>query len=56
MPCDIVFVALILALSSSARYSASSLTRYLSGLAGRALLLLLFLVEFPLANEIRMWK
>jgi hypothetical protein len=40
MPCDIIFVALILALSSSARYSASSLTRYLSGLSGLALLLL----------------
>jgi hypothetical protein len=40
-PCKVIFVALILALSSSARYSASSLTRYLSGLAGQALLLLL---------------
>jgi hypothetical protein len=36
MPCDIIFVALILALSSSARHSASSLAMYLSsGLAGR---------------------
>jgi hypothetical protein len=44
MPCDISFVALILALNSSARHSASSLARYLSsGLAGRALLLLMFL-------------
>jgi hypothetical protein len=46
MPCDIIFVALILALSSSARYSASSLMRYLSGLAGRALLLLMYQVSY----------
>jgi hypothetical protein len=41
MPCDISFAALILAFSSSALAVASSFTRFMSGLAGRTLLLLL---------------
>jgi hypothetical protein len=45
MPCDIIFVALILALSSSARHSASSLAMYLS--SGSTGLVLLLLMLFP---------